>query len=66
MTKRYEYKFERIGEGMLGVKKSAKTGYQDVIREHAMQGWRLVQIFAPGIGAYGMTKYFEMIFEREK
>ena len=63
---RFEYKFERIGEGLMGVKKEAKKTYQNIITEHARQGWRLVQIFAPGIGGYGMAKYYEMIFEKEK
>jgi hypothetical protein len=38
---RYEYKFERLGEG-----------------------WRPVQVFAPGTGGYGAAKYYELIFER--
>ncbi len=63
---KFEYKFERLGEGVLGVKKVAKKTYQDVIIEHARQGWRLVQIFAPGIGGYGSAKYYEMIFEKER
>ena len=29
------------------------------------QGWRLVQVFAPSTGAYGASKYFELILERE-
>ncbi len=65
MTQKYEYKFVRIGEGWMNVKKYAKENYQKVIEEHAREGWRLVQIFAPGIGGYGAAKYYEMIFERE-
>ncbi|MHC5209479.1 MAG: DUF4177 domain-containing protein [Planctomycetota bacterium] len=61
---RYEYKFDRLGEGWLTVKREAKQGYQEVIRERAREGWRLVQIFAPGIGGYGAAKYYELIFER--
>jgi hypothetical protein len=64
MTQRYEYDFVRIGEGVLGVKKAGKKGYQDVVHQRASEGWRLVQIFAPGTGAYGAAKYYEMIFER--
>jgi Domain of unknown function (DUF4177) len=60
----YEYKFVRIGEGWLAATREARTQYQDIIHEHAREGWRLVQIFAPGIGGYGAAKYFEMIFER--
>ncbi len=62
----YEYKFVRMGEGFLGVRKEAKDGYQDVIHQHGREGWRLVQIFAPGIGVYGVAKYYEMIFEKQR
>ena len=65
MDRKYEYKFVRMGEGWLGVKKSAKMDYQQVVHEHARQGWRLVQIFAPGTGGYGMAKYYELIFEKQ-
>ena len=65
MGQRYEYKFVRMGEGWVGVRKSAKQDYQRVVHEHAREGWRLVQIFAPGIGGYGAAKYFEAIFERD-
>ena len=60
----YEYKFVRLGEGWLGVKDEARKGYQDVVHKHASEGWRLVQIFDPSTGAYGVSKYFEAIFER--
>ena len=65
MPSKYEYKFVRLGEGLLGVRRSAKDQYQQVIHEHARDGWRLVQVFAPGMGGYGAAKYFEIIFERE-
>ena len=64
MTK-YEYKFIRLGEGWLGVRREARSTYQDVIEKHAREGWRLVQVFAPGTGAYGTAKYFEIILERQ-
>jgi len=64
MNQRYEYKFVRMGEGWMGVRKSAKIEYQDVVKDHARQGWRLVQVFAPSIGGYGMSKYYELILER--
>ncbi len=64
MAQKYEYKFVRLGEGMMGVKKSARQQYQQVINEHASEGWRLVQIFAPAIAGYGAAKYYELIFER--
>ncbi len=65
LVKRYEYKFVRLGEGWLSVKGDAKQSYQDAIQKHARDGWRLVQVFAPGTGGYGAAKYFELILERE-
>ena len=62
---KYEYKFVRLGEGWLGVKGEAKDSYQDAVQTHAEDGWRLVQVFAPGTGGNGVAKYFELILERE-
>ncbi len=64
MTQHYEYKFVRLGEGVLGVKKSAQAGYQEAIEKYAAKGWRLVQVFAPGTATYGVAKYYELILER--
>lgn len=67
----FEYKFVRLGEGrgsaILGVADAARKpgAYQAVVHEHAQEGWRLVQIFAPGVAAFGAAKYYELIFERE-
>jgi len=66
MARNYEYKFIRLGEGILGVRKEGKLTYQETIQQHAREGWRLVQIFAPGIGAYGAAKYYEIVLERER
>jgi len=68
-SRQYEYQFVRLGEGptaaVFGVGGDATDTYQDVIREHARDGWRLVQIFAPGTAGFGAARYFELIFERE-
>lgn len=65
----FEYKFIRIGEyrlsALFGVHDKARETYEEVIDEHAQDGWRLVQIFAPGVAAFGAAKYYELIFERE-
>ncbi|HET6877290.1 MAG TPA: DUF4177 domain-containing protein [Jatrophihabitans sp.] len=65
----YEYKFVRLGEyrwsALFGVQDKARKAYQDAVSQHAREGWRLVQIFAPGTAAFGAAKYFELIFERE-
>lgn len=65
MPQKYEYKFVRLGEGWLNARRAAKQDYQQVIHQHAREGWRLVQVFAPGIGGYGAAKYYEIILERE-
>ena len=36
------------------------------MHEHARDGWRFVQIFAPGVAAFGAARYYELIFERER
>ncbi len=65
MRQRYEYKFIRMGEGWLSARCKVIGQYQKVVQDHARDGWRLVQVFAPGMGAYGAAKYFEIILERE-
>ena len=56
----------RLGEGRFNVRKAARETYQDVVHQHARDGWRLVQIFAPGVAAFGAARYYELIFERER
>ncbi|MCZ7646357.1 MAG: DUF4177 domain-containing protein [Planctomycetota bacterium] len=60
----FEYSFVRLGEGWLGLRSEGLREYRKVIEEHARDGWRLVQVFAPGTGAYGAAKFVELIFER--
>ena len=66
----YQYKFVRLGDyrgsAWFGVNDKVRNGYEDVVDEHARDGWRLVQIFAPGVAAFGAAKYYELIFERER
>ena len=67
---RYEYKFVRLGEyrgsALFGVRDSARDAYEEVVHENAREGWRLVQIFAPGTAAFGAARYYELIFERAR
>ena len=65
MHQKFEYKFIRMGEGWLGLKKAVLNQYQEVIRQETREGWRLVQLFAPGTGVYGMAGFLELVFERE-
>jgi hypothetical protein len=57
----YEYTFVRIGEGWLADQQTADTDYRHIVHQHAREGWRLVQVFAP---ADGKQEYYELIFER--
>ena len=57
-----EYKFVKLELGFFSDK--PKGDYHDIINEHAREGWRLVQIFAPGTGPAGKASYFEIIFEK--
>ena len=67
---RYEYKFVRVGEyrgsALFGVRDREREAHREIIDEHARQGWRLVQIFAPGTAAFGAARYYELIFERPR
>ena len=69
MGRNFEYKFVRLGEyrgsAFFGVQDKARNAYEEVVHDHARDGWRLVQIFAPGVAAFGAAKYYELIFERE-
>ncbi len=40
--------------------------YHAIIEEHAKQGWRLVQIFAPPVYGYGRACSYELIFARDQ
>ena len=66
----YEYKFVRLGDyrgsAWFGVSDKARNDYEDVVHVQARDGWRLVQIFAPGVATFGAAKYYELIFERER
>lgn len=59
----YEYKIIKIELG--GVFSPVpKEEYTKVLAEYSSQGWRLVQIFAPGMANNGLPKFYDMIFER--
>lgn len=59
----FEYKVVRIDLG--GVfNANPKEDYRKVIGEYTSQGWRFVQIFAPGVANNGLPKYYDVIFEK--
>jgi len=64
--KSYEYKFIKINVKIHAFKGAEpKEDYRQIVDQHARDGWRLVQIFAPPIKGYGYADFYELIFERE-
>lgn len=59
----YEYKFVELKRPQSISRGSSEQGHHETIREHAADGWRLVQIFSVG-DSFGSPSYAEMIFER--
>lgn len=62
----YEYKFVevKLRHGMFST--SVKEDYREIVKKHAADGWRLVQLFAPPFSFEGNASKFEIIFERKK
>ena len=64
----YEYKFQKIKTDRAFLwERKPEVNYYEIIGEHAKNGWRLVQIFAPTVSVIdgGTSNYFELIFEKE-
>lgn len=61
----YEYKFEKVFLTNSMQVLQPLDDYQAIIHQHAQEGWRFVQIFAPSTNkSTGTSEYFEIIFER--
>ena len=60
----YEYQYIKISIGGI-FKVKQKSNYKEIIAAKAKEGWRFVQIFAPGTSTYGSASYFELIFEKK-
>lgn len=61
---RFEYKFVRLDRSRWFGTAPSEAKYHQQILEFAKDGWRFVQLFAPGTALYGHAAYFELIFER--
>jgi hypothetical protein len=60
MPRKYEYKFVTVRQDR------KDKDYRDVIRENSLDGWHLVQVFAPGAGGlWAKANFCEVIFERQ-
>jgi hypothetical protein len=61
---KYEYKFVRVELKSGWRTDTPEEDYQNIVHDHAEEGWRLFQIFAPATSGTGWASYFELIFER--
>lgn len=60
MQQKYEYRFVTVEQRKKG------KDYHEIIRENSLDGWRLVQVFAPGAGGlWAKASFYEVIFERQ-
>lgn len=58
-----QYKFVEVDlKGFLN--NTAEEDYHEIIHEHAREGWKLFQIFAPNAFSMRSGPYVELIFER--
>ncbi len=62
---KYKYTTVRIPlrTGLLTMR--PEEDYREVINRYADDGWRFVQAFAPSIYGHGLSKYIDLIFEKE-
>ncbi len=60
MSQEYEYRFVRLEKG-------AMKNYRQTVQDEARDGWRLVQVLAPGAGGlWARPDYIEIILERAR
>jgi len=64
---KYEYKFVRVEgkKGIFTINIADSAEYQRIINEHAAEGWRFIQIFAPAVEGLGSASDADLIFERK-
>lgn len=61
----YQYKVIRVELSNIGFRAKPQQDYRNIIDQYAMDGWRLVQIFAPPIFGQGTASFYDLIFEKE-
>jgi hypothetical protein len=60
----YEYRFVKIGTRS-SLYKEPKEHFLNLIKEHLMDGWKLVKVFVKKAGNYKQVEYYELFFEKE-
>lgn len=61
---KFKYEFVKVKASFF--QRKPVENYREIVETKACEGWRLVQILAPGTGPYGAVGYYELIFEKEK
>ncbi|PFJ17729.1 hypothetical protein COD67_02855 [Bacillus cereus] len=61
----YECKFVKVELAWGFTCLKSTEDCQEIIQEHARDGWRFVQIFTPAIGNSSQPEYFELIFKKK-
>ena len=64
MDEKFSYKYVRIKLRGGTWNGQFDSEYQNSIDEHAAQGWRFVQAFAPAVAGYGSARFVDLIFEK--
>ena len=62
----YEYKFVKVELKLDFSRYIPKEDYHEIIQNLSKDGWRPVQVFAPGAAGAGRASYFELIFEKPR
>jgi hypothetical protein len=63
---RFEYKFVRVELKSGWRTDTPKEDYHQIVEDHANDGWRLFQVFAPPMSGTGWASFLELIFERPR
>ena len=70
MSKNYEYKFVRLGEGrssaLFGPATARGRTTRTRSRTTGVRAGVSCRSLLPGVAAFGAAKYYELIFERER
>jgi hypothetical protein len=64
----YEYTFVEVKLNRPFFReRTPREDYHEIIKAHAENGWRLIQIFSPSVSVIdgGTSAFFELIFEKE-
>ena len=63
---RFEYQFVRVELKSGWRMDTPKEDYHQIVEDHAKEGWRLFQLFAPPMSGTGWASFLELIFERSQ